>query len=180
MLNSSAQNVNSLYIPIISSFVNEDFVKHSFHIKNIATVDHVDFVFNNAKGRREAFIHIYSWKDNKDSTKMKNALIKKNNYKFYFHEENKTMFWPVLINKNPLASDSPNRISTPNYTIEDKVSSMNHHLNGLQSIALNHSAILQQMHLEPNDSNKRHRSNNESCSVSNVMTPPLLMRQSGI
>ena len=68
MLNSSAQNVNSLYIPIISSFVNEDFVKHSFHIKNIATVDHVDFVFNNAKGRREAFIHIYSWKDNKDST----------------------------------------------------------------------------------------------------------------
>ena len=41
---SSIQNVKSLYIPIISSFINEDFVKHSFNIKNIATIERVDFV----------------------------------------------------------------------------------------------------------------------------------------
>lgn len=172
---SSTQNVNSLYIPIISSFINEDYVKHSFDVKNIATIDHVDFVFNNAKGRREAFVHIHSWRENKDSTKMKNALVKKNNYKFYFHEENKTMFWPLLINKNPLASDSPNRVSTNNYTIEEKVNTMAQHLNALQSIALNHNAMLQEMHLEVNEPNKRHRSNNEF-----AVAPPQLVRQNGV
>ena len=176
---SSIQNVKSLYIPIISSFINEEFVKHSFNIKNIATIDRVDFVFNNAKGRREAFVHILSWQENKDSVKMKNALVKKNNYKFYFHEENKTMFWPILINKNPLPADSPNRVSNNIYTIEERVNTLNQHLNALQSIALNHSAILQEMNVEDNESNKRQRSNNSE--FNNTFIPsvpiPTIMRQ---
>ena len=174
---SSIQNVKSLYIPIISSFINEDFVKHSFNIKNIATIERVDFVFNNAKGRREAFVHILSWRENKDSVKMKNALVKKNNYKFYFHEEHKTMFWPILINKNPLAADSPNRVSTTNYTIEEKVNSMNQHLNALQSIALSHSAMLHTMNVEDNESNKRQRPNSEEYNNTFIPTPPGLIRQ---
>ena len=172
---SSNQNVKSLYIPIISSFINEDFVKHSFNIKNIATIDRVDFVFNNAKGRREAFVHILSWRENKDSKNMRNALIKKNNYKFYFHEENKTMFWPILINKNPLDANSPNRVSNNSYTIEERVNSMNEHLNALQSIALSHSAMLHTMNVEDNQSNKRQRSNEQE----NNSSIPVITRQHG-
>ena len=174
---SSAENVKSLYIPIISSFVNEEFVKHSFNIKNIATIDRVDFVFNNAKGRREAFVHILSWRENKDSVKMKNALVRKNNYKFYFHEENKIMFWPILINKNPLPANSPNRVSNNSYTIEERVNTMNQHLNTLQSIALNHSAILHEMNVEDNESNKRQRFNNDEYSNTFIPNLPKIIHQ---
>ena len=172
-----SSNVNSLYIPIINSFVNEDFVKHSFDVKNIATIERVDFVFNNAKGRREAFVHILTWKDGKDSTKMKNSLIKKNNYKFYFHLDNKSMFWPLLINKNPLSIDSPNRVSTNNYTIEERVNTMTQHLNALQSIALNHSVMLQEMNVEENTSNKRQRSNEEKYNNDYIPPAPQIVRQ---
>lgn len=172
-----SSHVNSLYIPIISSFINEEFVKHSFDVKNIATIERVDFVFNNAKGRREAFVHILTWKDGKDSTKMKNALIKKNNYKFYFHQDNKSMFWPILINKNPLSVDSPNRVSTNNYTIEQRVNTMTQHLNALQSIALNHSAMLQEMNMEGNTSNKRQRSNNQEYNNNFIPRIPQIVRQ---
>ena len=154
-----SSNVNSLYIPIINSFVNEDFVKHSFDVKNIATIERVDFVFNNAKGRREAFVHILTWKDGKDSTKMKNSLIKKNNYKFYFH------------------LDSPNRVSTNNYTIEERVNTMTQHLNALQSIALNHSVMLQEMNVEENTSNKRQRSNEEKYNNDYIPPAPQIVRQ---
>lgn len=170
----SSQNVNSLYIPIISSFINEEFVKYSFHIKDIAIVERVDFVFNNIKGRREAFVHINSWKDNTHSKKMQNALIQKNNYKFYFHEQDHKMFWPLLINKNPLEENSPERVSNSVYTIEEKIHAMNQHLNTLQSIALSHNAMLQNMNVsnEQIGPNKRFKANDSE--YSNDYIPPTI------
>ena len=170
----SSQNLNSLYIPIISSFINEEFIKYSFHIKNIAIVDRVDFVFNNVKCRREAFVHINSWNDNINSKKMQNALIQKNNYKFYFHEQDNKMFWPLLINKNPLEANSPERVSNSVYTIEDKIEAMNQHLNTLQSIALSHNAMLQNMNVptENMGSNKRFKPNDTE--YTNDYIPPVI------
>ena len=181
---SSPSNVTSVYIPIIDNFINEEFVKYSFQIKKIANVDRVDFVFNNAKGRREAFVHFNSWHENNEAEKMKNALNRKNNYKFYFHNDNNSMFWPLLINKNPLPYDSPNRISTNIYTIEDKVNNMTQYLNRLQSITLNHMAILGERNNEATMPNKGRRENEitdhsiVNTGVDNPLIPPQLVRQS--
>ena len=154
-----SSTINSIYIPIISSFINEEFITYSFAIKNIAVVDRVDFVFNNNKQRREAFIHISSWKDNIDSRKMQFSLQKKNNYKFYYHEENTKIFWPLLINKNPLNEDSDLRKSNKVYTIEDRVETLSTQLNKLQSITLHNNAILSSIGLNNEDKqpNKRNR-----------------------
>ena len=111
MTSSSVKTV-SLYIPIVSKNITEYYVKQQFFQHKIGSVQNVDFVFNNQKNRREAFIHFKCWFDNK---KAKDLLldIKNEETKTQFIYYNKK-FWPLLINKS--SKDSKNE----NYVIEKK------------------------------------------------------------
>ena len=111
-MTSNACNTVSLYIPIISKNITESYVKQQFFQHKIGCVKNVDFVFNNQKNRREAFIHFKVWFDNK---KAKELLIDIKNEKTktqFVYYNNK--FWPLLINKS--SRDSKNE----NYVIEKK------------------------------------------------------------
>jgi len=89
----------SLYIPIISEKISEQYIITTFKDKNIGKVMRIDFVKNLKKNRREAFIHFSEWFDDKDECKKlkENILDNNTNTKFY-HTHDK--FWPILINKN--------------------------------------------------------------------------------
>lgn len=89
----------SLYIPIISEKISEQYIITTFQDKNIGKVMRIDFVKNLKKNRREAFIHFSEWFDDKDECKKlkENILDNDTNTKFY-HTHDK--FWPILINKN--------------------------------------------------------------------------------
>ncbi len=111
-MTSNACNTVSLYIPIISKNITESYVKQQFFEHKIGCVKNVDFVFNNQKNRREAFIHFKVWFDNK---KAKELLVDIKNEKTktqFVYYNNK--FWPLLINKS--SRDSKNE----NYVIEKK------------------------------------------------------------
>ena len=111
MTSNSVKTV-SLYIPIVSKNITECYVKQQFFQHKIGCVKNVDFVFNNQKNRREAFIHFKCWFDNK---KAKDLLldIKNEETKTQFIYYNKK-FWPLLINKS--SKDSKNE----NYENEKK------------------------------------------------------------
>ena len=111
-MTSNACNTVSLYIPIISKNITESYVKQQFFEHKIGCVKNVDFVFNNKKNRREAFIHFKVWFDNK---KAKELLLDIRNEKTktqFVYYNNK--FWPLLVNKS--SRDSKNE----NYVIEKK------------------------------------------------------------
>ena len=69
-MTSNACNTVSLYIPIISKNITESYVKQQFFQHKIGCVKNVDFVFNNQKNRREAFIHFKVWFDNKKAKEL--------------------------------------------------------------------------------------------------------------
>ena len=80
----------------------------------------------------------------------------------------------MLINKNPLEENSPERVSNSVYTIEEKIHAMNQHLNTLQSIALSHNAMLQNMNVsnEQIGPNKRIKANDSE--YTNDYIPPTI------
>lgn len=149
-------SITSLYVPIVGSAITEEYIKHIFFSKDIALIDRVDFVFNNIKGRREAFIHINHWKENDFNNEIKKILLKNNNYKFYFDEHNKKSFWPLLITTNPVQSDE--RKSNAIYSLEERINALENNIKKLHIITTQHNQILQEdsIQFDPN-SNKRKR-----------------------
>ena len=152
-------SIASLYIPIVGSAITEDYIKHIFNSKGIALIDRVDFVFNNIKGRREAFIHINHWKEGDVNNEIKEILLKNNNYKFYFDENNKKSFWPLLITTNPVQPEQ--RKSTAIYSLEERINALENNIKKLHIITTQHNQILKEdsVQFDPN-SNKRKRAIN--------------------
>ena len=67
-------SVLSLYIPIISDSVSENYIKKIFVNKNIGKILRVDFVKNIQKNRREAFIHFDEWFVNDEVSALKKDI----------------------------------------------------------------------------------------------------------
>tara|TARA_Y100001935_G_scaffold255649_1_gene270478 strand:- start:734 stop:1210 length:477 start_codon:yes stop_codon:yes gene_type:complete len=111
-MTSNACNTVSLYIPIISKNITESYVKQQFFQHKIGCVKNVDFVFNNQKNRREAFIHFKVWFDNKKAKELLTDIKNEKTKTQFVYYNNK--FWPLLINKS--SRDSKNE----NYVIEKK------------------------------------------------------------
>jgi hypothetical protein len=104
-------SVLSLYIPIISENITETFITKVFSDKNIGKILRVDFVHNNVKNRREAFIHFDEWFDSNESSSLKEDILNPDTKtQFVYGVSNK--FWPLLVNKN-----AHKRNNNPNYTV---------------------------------------------------------------
>ena len=99
----------SLYIPVISVFMTENYIKKVFKDKNIGKVLKVEFVKNLEKNRYEAFIHFDEWFDTNESNNLKKDILDSNTKtKFVYNDNNK--YWPLLVNKNP-----HKRVQNPKY-----------------------------------------------------------------
>ena len=99
----------SLYIPVISVFMTENYIKKVFKDKNIGKVLKVEFVKNLEKNRYEAFIHSDDWFDTNESNNLKKDILDSTTKtKFVYNDNNK--YWPLLVNKNP-----HKRIHNPKY-----------------------------------------------------------------
>ncbi len=106
-------SVLSLYIPIISDSISENYIKKIFVNKNIGKILRVDFVKNIQKNRREAFIHFDEWFVNDEVSALKKDIEDPNTKtKLMYNNKN---FWPLLVNKNP-----HKRVNNPNYSILEK------------------------------------------------------------
>mgnify|MGYP003335029771 CR=1 FL=1 len=104
-----SSSIISLYIPVISVFTTEAFIKKVFKNKNIGKVLKVDFVKNIEKNRREAFIHFDEWFDTNEAKALQEDVTTKNKKtQFVYNESGK--FWPLLVNKNP-----HKRVNNPKY-----------------------------------------------------------------
>lgn len=104
-----SSSVLSLYIPVISVFTTEAYIKKIFKNKNIGKILRVDFVKNIEKNRREAFIHFDEWFDTDEAKKLQNDVnTKDKKTRFVYNEDGK--FWPLLVNKNP-----HKRVNNPKY-----------------------------------------------------------------
>tara|TARA_X000000368_G_scaffold417606_1_gene414485 strand:+ start:2624 stop:3079 length:456 start_codon:yes stop_codon:yes gene_type:complete len=104
-------SVLSLYIPIISENITETFITKVFSDKNIGKILRVDFVHNNVKNRREAFIHFDEWFNSNESSSLKEDILNPDTKtQFVYGVSNK--FWPLLVNKN-----AHKRNNNPNYTV---------------------------------------------------------------
>ena len=104
-------SVLSLYIPVISTTVSEQYIIKMFKKHNIGIVLRVDFVKNIKKNRREAFIHFDEWFNNDKSLDLQKDVQNINTKtKFVYSETGK--FWPLLVNKN-----AHKRVNNPNYEI---------------------------------------------------------------
>lgn len=89
----------SLYIPVIQRTITDAFVKKVFAEKDIGQVSRVDFVYNKAKNRHEAFVHFDHWFDTEPANQLKASIIDNTiKSKIYYSDK---QFWPILINKNP-------------------------------------------------------------------------------
>ena len=112
----------SLYIPVIGKNVCAEFVAKKFLEANIGNVERVDFVVNKVKGRREAFVHFSEWFASETANKLKSQLeiSMSTGEQCQFKYNNDTQqYWPLLVNKNPLAKDSPERKSNDLYNLEN-------------------------------------------------------------
>ena len=106
-------SVLSLYIPIISDSISENYIKKIFVNKNIGKILRVDFVKNLKKNRREAFIHFDEWFINDEVNALKKDIEDPNTKaKLMYNDKN---FWPLLVNKNP-----HKRVNNPNYSVLQK------------------------------------------------------------
>tara|TARA_B100001769_G_C22019893_1_gene548042 strand:+ start:573 stop:1040 length:468 start_codon:yes stop_codon:yes gene_type:complete len=88
----------SLYIPILRDNETDLNIKTVFKTQNLGEVEHVDFVRNKLKNRREAFVHFKVWYDNDNVTKFMKCLNNPQTNTRVYHTDNK--FWPVLVNRN--------------------------------------------------------------------------------
>lgn len=106
-------SVLSLYIPIIDNTTSEEYIIKMFKTHNIGKVMRVDFVFNKAKNRREAFLHFDEWFINDESKQLQEDILDpktKTQFKY-----NGKKFWPLLVNRN-----AHKRVDNPNYEILNK------------------------------------------------------------
>jgi|TARA_B110000858_G_scaffold90765_1_gene104890 hypothetical protein len=101
----------SLYIPIIHDNDTELNIKTVFKTQMFGQVDHVDFVRNKVKNRREAFVHFKVWYDNDAVSEFIKCLNNPETKTRIYHTDNK--FWPVLVNRN----NNPEN-KNPNYINE--------------------------------------------------------------
>ena len=96
---TSSSSVLSLYIPVISKTTSEAYIKKMFTSNKIGKIMRVDFVFNKAKNRNEAFIHFDEWFNTTESMALKEDILNPDTKtRFKYNESNK--FWPLLVNKN--------------------------------------------------------------------------------
>ena len=101
----------SLYIPVISKSITEEFIIKVFLDKNIGKILRVDFVYNKVKDRREAFLHFDEWFGSNESSSLKEDIQDpKTKTQFVYSVSNK--FWPLLVNRN-----AHTRNNNPNYTV---------------------------------------------------------------
>ena len=75
---TTSSSVISLYIPIISKTTSEAYIKKMFESNKIGKIMRVDFVFNKAKERTEAFIHFDEWFDTQESKALKEDILDPN------------------------------------------------------------------------------------------------------
>lgn len=88
----------SLYIPIVHDNDTELKIKTVLKTQKFGEVDHVDFVRNKVKNRREAFVHFKVWYDNDNVAEFIKCLNNPETKTRIYHTNNK--FWPVLVNRN--------------------------------------------------------------------------------
>ena len=88
----------SLYIPIVHDNDTELKIKTVIKTQQFGEVDHVDFVRNKVKNRREAFVHFKVWYDNDNVAEFIKCLNNPETKTRIYHTNNK--FWPVLVNRN--------------------------------------------------------------------------------
>lgn len=88
----------SLYIPIVHETDTELKIKTVIKTQKFGEVDHVDFVRNKVKNRREAFVHFKVWYDNYVVSEFIKCLNNPETKTRIYHTNNK--FWPVLVNRN--------------------------------------------------------------------------------
>jgi len=121
---TSAKTV-SLYIPVISKNITEYYVKQQFFQHNIGLVNSVDFVFNNQKKRREAFIHFKCWYTNQKATDLLLDITNEaTKTQFIYYNKN---FWPLLINKSSKDSTNENYVNEKKdiLNVKDQVQDQN-------------------------------------------------------
>jgi hypothetical protein len=131
-------SVLSLYIPILTNNVSEEYIKKMFLKHNIGKILRVDFVRNNLKSRIEAFLHFDEWFDSDEAVTLKeNVLNPSVKAKLMYYNDK---FWPLLENKNP-----HKRVENPNYEILNKSEYTNVYANSLNLfehiVTNNHDAV---------------------------------------
>lgn len=107
-------SVLSLYIPIISNTTTEGYIKKMFETNKIGKIMRVDFVYNKAKDRNEAFVHFDEWFDSNESKSLKEDILDPNTKTQFKYSATTTKFWPLLVNRN-----AHKRVNNPNYEIVD-------------------------------------------------------------
>ena len=154
---TSAKTV-SLYIPVISKNITEYYVKQQFFQHNIGVVNSVDFVFNNQKKRREAFIHFKCWYTNQKATDLLLDITnEETKTQFIYYDKN---FWPLLINKSSKDSTNENYVNEKKdiLNVKDQVQDQPQYQTQVQNhlkekLKLEHKTQLQT--LTPTQLNKR-------------------------
>ena len=118
MMKCNNEQILSLYIPVISNNTTHQYITNCFHKKNIGQVSRVDFVFNQQKNRKEAFIHFSEWYNTPEAIQLNQELDESSSTKKCKLVHHNEQFWPLLKNKNPLEKNSPERKSNEVYKIE--------------------------------------------------------------
>ena len=111
---TNSSSVLSLYIPIISKNISEEYVKKMFDTNKIGKIMRVDFVFNKEKNRNEAFIHFDEWFDTPESNALKEDILNPDTKTRFNYNKTNNRFWPLLVNKN-----AHKRVNNPKYEIID-------------------------------------------------------------
>lgn len=106
-------SVLSLYIPIISNNMSEEYIKKMFLKHKIGKILRVDFVKNKVKNRNEAFVHFDEWFTGEEANRLKENVLNPAIKARLVYNNDK--FWPLLENKNP-----HKRIENPDYEILSK------------------------------------------------------------
>ena len=100
----------SLYIPVVQEHITETYMKRQFTDHKIGKVMRVDFVKNNSKNRREAFVHFDEWYDNEISRALQEDIKNPETKTRFVYQHKK--FFPLLVNKN-----AHHRVNNPDYEV---------------------------------------------------------------
>ena len=136
---SNNSMMSSIYIPIIGTNISQEYIANVFQEKNIGLVSRVDFVLNKIKNRREAFVHFSEWYNTNEANQLKYNLEKTSNEKCRFIYSGNN-YWPILLNKNPVEKNNPNRKSNSVYEIEDRINSLEKNIKDLSFMTKLHDA----------------------------------------
>jgi hypothetical protein len=170
----------SVYIPILDDTVSEALICQVFMSEGLGVVERVDFIHNRL-GKKQAFVHFVNWNNTLGVRALHMQILDPNQRARLVYDTERSKFWPLLPNRNPLDTPRTEIISV----LQNKIIALENKLNQVNFMGAGAGAGGLSCDVEYGMPSKRPRSENSlenlviRTSPPRPLASPEIVRQNG-